>query len=44
MWFGKAADDFNLGIEALGDSAPSIVAEIGNGFTSTSFSSMNFRD
>lgn len=35
MWFGKAADDFNAGLEAMGDAAPSLLATIGNGFTST---------
>lgn len=34
MWFGKAIDDFNAGIEALGGDAPAIVAGTGNGFTS----------
>ena len=35
MWFGKSADDFNSGLEELGAQAPHLVAEIGNGFTST---------
>ncbi|THH06921.1 hypothetical protein EW145_g3747 [Phellinidium pouzarii] len=33
MWFGKAVDDFNSGIVALGGQAPQIVASIENGFT-----------
>ncbi|KAI5124661.1 hypothetical protein M0805_004269 [Coniferiporia weirii] len=33
MWFGKAVDDFNSGIIALGGEAPQVVASIGNGFT-----------
>lgn len=37
MFFGKAADDFNAGLETLGDASPSLAAVIGNGFTSMYF-------
>lgn len=43
MFFGKAADDFNAGLQALGDAAPSIAATIGNGFTSAYIHSVNDR-
>ena len=36
MWFGKAIDDFNAGIESQGADGPQLVASVGNGFTSES--------
>jgi hypothetical protein len=35
MWFGKAADDFNNNIQNQGSKGPQLVANTGNGFTST---------
>lgn len=35
MWFGKAVDDFNRGIQFMGTQGPKLVANTGNAFTST---------
>jgi hypothetical protein len=35
MWFGKAVQDFNNSIQAMGSQAPELVADTGNAFTST---------
>ena len=34
MWFGKAVNDFNAGIQSQGSQAPQLVADTGNAFTS----------
>jgi hypothetical protein len=34
MWFGKAVQDFNQAITEGGSSAPHLIAQTGNGFTS----------
>lgn len=36
MWFGKAVDDFNRGIQEAGNNAPQLIASTSNGFTSMS--------
>jgi hypothetical protein len=37
MWFGKAVEDFNQAIVEAGNSAPHLIAQLSNGFTSTFF-------
>jgi uncharacterized protein YybS (DUF2232 family) len=37
MWFGKAVEDFNKAIVEAGNSAPHLIAQLSNGFTSTFF-------
>jgi len=33
MWFGKAVEDFNRGIQEAGNNAPQLIAATSNGFT-----------
>ncbi|KAF8507072.1 hypothetical protein F5888DRAFT_66989 [Russula emetica] len=33
MWFGKAVEDFNRGIQEAGNNAPQLIASTSNGFT-----------
>ena len=35
MWFGKAVEDFNKGIQEEGNDALHLIANTSNGFTST---------
>jgi hypothetical protein len=37
MWFGKAVEDFNRGIQEAGNNAPQLIAATSNGFTSMFF-------
>jgi hypothetical protein len=37
MWFGKAVEDFNRGIQEAGSNAPQLIASTSNGFTSMFF-------
>jgi hypothetical protein len=37
MWFGKAVEDFNRGIQEAGNNAPQLIAATSNGFTSMLF-------